>query len=396
MVQRFFISISVLVLIMGVASCGSNDNKENVVNDDNKSHHEKVVYLSQKQIDALGIKMGHLQKRNLTTILKTNGKLRVFPDAIASVTAIMGGNVKSIKVFYGNNVVKGQVLAVLQHPDYIALQEEFLQLSGKLDYLKQEYERQKKLYENNVAAGKDFQKAKADYFSAKSRFEGLKIRLKMLGLSTDEILKGNISESIPIVSPINGYVTGIYVKVGQYVNADTKLFDIANNKKVYADLLVYEKEAPYVNVGQKVHMYVTNKKNIELSGEVFSISKKFDNDVRAIHVFADISNVCSDLIPGMYITGHIHIDSLYTEALPADAIVSDGTKSYVFVFNKSMKEKNKDKYPFKVVEVITGVKDNGFVEIKSVGDISPDDSIVLNNAYYLYSELHKEEFEDED
>ena len=132
--------------------------------------------------------------------------MEVPPSSIADITAIIGGNVKEIRVFHGDKVKKGQVLAVLEHPDYISLQEEFSEIANKLEFLEKEYNRQKELFENNVGAGKDYQQVKSEYNTAKSRYEGLKSRLHLLNLSTENVKNGSISNTIRIISPINGYV----------------------------------------------------------------------------------------------------------------------------------------------------------------------------------------------
>ena len=74
---------------------------------------EGVVTLNIQQREALGLKLGTFQMRNLTTVVKINGQLEVPPSGSADVTAIIGGHVKEIKVFHGDKVKKGEVLAVL-------------------------------------------------------------------------------------------------------------------------------------------------------------------------------------------------------------------------------------------------------------------------------------------
>lgn len=115
--------------------------------------------------------------RNLTTVIKVNGQLEVPPANSAEVTAVIGGNVKSINVFYGDQVRKGQQLVVLEHPDYIVLQENFAEAASRLEFIKKEYKRQKELFENNVGAGRDFQQTKSEYNTIKAKYEGLKSRL---------------------------------------------------------------------------------------------------------------------------------------------------------------------------------------------------------------------------
>lgn len=371
---------------------------------------EGVVILNEAQREALNLKLDTFLMRNLTTVIKTNGQLDVPPAGRAEVTAFIGGNVKEINVFHGDKVQKGQILAVLEHPDYIALQEDFAEVANRLDFLEQEYNRQKKLFENNVGAGKDFQQVKADYNTAKAKYEGLKSRLTLLRLSPEKVKAGTISNSIDIVSPINGFLNEVKIKVGTYVGAQDKLFEITDNSKIHADFMVYEKDIHLLKESQKIHFTVANRLGEEFLSTIFAIGKEFESNTRAVHIHASLDKKVSGLIPGMYITGHIHTNDHYTMALPNDAVVTEGTKSYIFVVdNKALiemheeeeaageehHEAHEDEHPmaFRMVEVIPGQKDENYTEIKLIDSLPNNTKVVMNAAYYLLSDMNKGETE---
>jgi cobalt-zinc-cadmium efflux system membrane fusion protein len=329
MKQIKYITLSIL-FVLALFSC--NTKKEGAHEDEHEEHgQEGVVVLNEQQQKALKLKLGQFQMRNLTTVVKTNGQLAVPPASSADITAIIGGNVKHINVFHGDYVRKGQLLAVLEHPDYIVIQEDFAEVANSLEFLEKEYERQKELFENNVGAGKDYQQAKAKYNTAKARYAGLRSRLLLLHLSPDKVKAGQISNTISIVSPINGYVNEINIKVGTYVDAKDKLFEITDNSAIHADFLIYEKDVHLVKIGQKVHFTVSNRPEEEFTANIFAVGKEFDANNRAVHIHAKINERVKGLVPGMYISGHLHTDEKYTETLPNDAIVTEGTKSYIFV-----------------------------------------------------------------
>ncbi len=398
-----------IAFITGLYSCNSKQSHSKEEEHHHEEHEEGVVFLNDEQSDALGLKLGSFHMRNLTTVVKTNGSLEVPPGSRAEVTAFIGGNVKSIRVFHGDKVNKGDVLATLEHPDYIKLQEDFAEAANQLDFLEQEYNRQKELYENNVGSGKDFQKVKSEYNIAKSRYAGLYSRLQLVNLSAEKVKEGIITNSIPLLAPISGYVNDINIKVGSFVSDRDKLFEIVNNNDIHADFLVYENDASLLKVGQKIDFSVSNKSGEELSATIFAIGKQFEGEARAIHVHAKIDSSYGNLIPGMYVSGRIHTDTIYTRALPNDAIVTDGTKSYVFVLDNSLHEEHEEeghdhmdeegdhhdesKIALKKTEVITGKKDEGYTEIKFLDSVSSDKKIALNAAYYLMADLGKEQTE---
>lgn len=404
------IILSTLIATISLISCNSGESEKSEHGEEHEEHgQEGVVFLNEKQQDALDLKLGSFEMRNLTTVVKTNGQLAVSPSDIADITAVVGGNVKYIKVFDGDKVRKGQTLAVLEHPDYITLQEDFAEKANNLIFLEQEYKRQKELFDNNVGAGKDFQKAKAEYNTAKAKYEGLKLRLRLLNISSEKVLEGKISGTVNITTPINGYVNEINIKKGTYVDSKTKLFEITNNNKIHADFLIYEKDVHLVKKGQTVHFTVSNKPEEEFTAEVFAIGKEFDPNIRAVNIHTKINGDVSKLIPGMYISGHLHTDKRLTKTLPNDAIVSEGTKSYIFILDETTKpehrehgDENEDEHAeeehikaFKMTEVITGQNDDGYTEIKLIEDLPENIKIVLNAAYYLLADMKKEENEHE-
>ncbi|MBZ4657407.1 MAG: rane fusion protein heavy metal efflux system [Bacteroidota bacterium] len=398
MKSKIFILVCFTALM---ASCAGNknENSESSSSDEPKAS-TSIVELNAQQREALNLQLGTIQMRNLTTLVKTNGKLEVPPSSSAEVTAVIGGNVKEIKVFQGDKVSRGQTLALLEHPDYITLQEDFAETANKLEFVTAEYNRQKELFENNVGAGKDFQQVKSEYNTVKAKYQGLKSRLRLLNLSPESVLKGNISSVVPVVSPINGYVNEVNVKLGTYVDATEKLFCIADDRDIHADFLVYENDIFLVKNGQKVDFTVANRPGEELSATIFAVGKEFEPNSRAIPVHAKLDRNPGNLIPGMYVSGHINTDRNNVPTLPNEAIVKEGIKSFIFVLDDSdsnsedtskQSRSNADIMKFKMVEIVVGKQDEGYTEIKLLSPLPENTKIVINAAYYLLAEMKKEE-----
>ena len=242
--MKIYLSIAVIALTV-LVSCS---NKEKRITEEEHEDHAPAgfVLLNKQQREALGLQLGTFQMRNLTTVIKVNGQLEVPPTGRADITVAIGGSVKSIKVFLGDKVVQGQLLAVLEHPDYITLQEDFAVVASQMNYLVKNYQRQKKLFENNVGSGKEFQLAEAEYFKAMAEYQGLKAKLLLLDLSPDKIANGAISDTVSIFSPVNGYITQINVNIGSYADAGDILFRVTDNSAVHADFIVYEQDVHLV------------------------------------------------------------------------------------------------------------------------------------------------------
>ena len=342
--------------------------------------------LTRQQFSALEIKTDTLSKQNFSSVVVVNGQLEVLPQNEASVTAIIGANVISIEVFEGKEVRQGQILAYLSHPDLLNLQTRYLNSWNQLKYAEKDFQRQKALYEGQVGAGKDLQKIQSDFYSLAGEVKNLEAQLKLLKLDPIKINQGTIYEKVPVVSPINGFIEKVDVKIGQYVDPQKQMFEVLNNEHIHADLMVYEKDVNKVKVGQKVAFTIESLSGEILSATIFAVGKSFEQNPKAVHVHAEIENKKGLLISGMYITGRISTGNDYVYALPEGALVNEEGKSFVFI-----SEQVGDNWKFSPLEVIPGQQEDGYVEIKLLSPLKKGSLIAMNNAYYLLSEMKKGE-----
>lgn len=348
--------------------------------------HMEEAMLSQAQFEALNMKIDSLRQRNMEGFVQVNGHLEVPPQNEATVTAVVGANVTSIKVIEGDKVAKGQILAYISHPGIIQMQTEFLNAANQVNFQEKEYNRQKKLYEAGVGSGDSFQKAEAAFQTAKAKLSGFQSQLQLLNLNPQHVLNGNIQQQIPVISPIKGAIEEVNVKTGQYIQAQSSMFEVVNTEHIHADLVVFEKDVAKVKVGQKVIFTVESLPGKELEAEILSISQTFREGPKAVHVHAEIVNKPQTLVPGMYVRGRIFVDETKVTALPDSALMRDGEKSFAF-----KAEKEGEGWSFKPVQVITGRSNNGWTAVKFLNDVEPHTKFAYNNAYYLLAEMKKGE-----
>lgn len=346
----------------------------------------KEAMLSRQQFEALDMIIDTLQTRLMTGFVAVNGQLEVPPQNEASVTPVIGANVSRIVVIEGEEVNRGQVLAYIKHPDIISMQTNFLNAVTNLKFLEKEFDRQKKLYEAGVGSGETFQRAEADVENSRGQVTGLKAQLSQLNIDHQRVKNGQIYQQIPVLSPIKGAVQKVNVKTGQFVQAQTNLFEIINAHHVHVDLMVFEKDVSKVKKGQEVYFSVASLPGTELTAKIISISKNFEQDPKAVHVHAEIKNRPENLVPGMYVRGRIAVNSKRTIALPEAGVVREGGKFYIF-----LAEEEGDDWSFKPVEVIPGTAEGEWIEIDLLKEIPENKRFAYNNAYYLMAEMNKGE-----
>mgnify|MGYP003632657229 FL=1 len=371
-----------------------SDNSQNTESAENEEGEEGVVEITSEQAETIGLELNQIEEKSLGNSVKVTGILELYPQYKANISPFVGGNVSSIQVIEGDEVRRGQVLAYLQHPDIISMQQEFQEKNDELVFLKQDFERKQTLYDKGVSSAKDFQMAQSKFRSTTSSVNALSAKLKLLGFNLDKIAKGEIFPAVPITSPIGGLVDEVMVSLGDYVAPQTKMFAVSDNSEIHADFKVYEKDIYKVKEGQQIYFTVASKPDQLIKAKIHAIGKTFETDPKAVHVHADIHNEDKELLPGMYVEGRIVQGEKMVLAVPEDAIVKNGEKTFIFVQDNDKKEENKLR--FNMVPVNIGISDLGYVEISLPSGISKDITIVTKGAYILSSEMIKAELGDDD
>ena len=367
--SRYYLTL-ILAIALAASSCTKSSKDAQPVKDSAQSN---TLTLSEAQYKSVHIRLGQITSKKMVTTLQVNGVLDVPPQNLVTISAPMGGFVKDTKVLQGMQIKKGEVIAVLEHQDYIQLQQDYLDNASKLEYLQVEYLRQEELSKENINSKKNFQLAKSNYESAKAQVEGLRAKLKMLNIDPSAIATNGITSQIKIHAPLSGFVTEVNVNIGSYVNNVDPMFRIVDVNHLHAELQVYEKDIHKVHIGQRVNFHLPGETSAR-TASVFLVGKEISKD-RTVRVHCHLDKEDENLLPGMYVSAAIETLSEDAQAINSSAIVSfDGQKG-IFV-------KRGDRR-FELVEVKTGTSAESFTVIEVGPELLPGDSIVVEGTFEL-------------
>jgi membrane fusion protein, heavy metal efflux system len=398
-------NITYIIVVLSILALSGCDNtvKENVT----EEHHEEAnrVELTSSQYKNAGIVLGRVEMKNINSTLQVNGLLDVPPQNLVSVSALMGGFVKTTELLQGMQVRKGEIIATIQNPDFIQIQQDYLDNKSKLIFAEQEYKRQEELAKENVASQKILQQITSEYNSLKAIHSGLLEKLAMLGIDSTTIEKGIIKSTVSIVSPINGFVTSVNINIGKYVNSQDVICEIVDTDHLHVELTVFEKDLTKIKVGQKVRFVLVNEGTKERTATVYLINRKIADD-RTVRVHAHLDKEDRNLIPSTYLKAYIEVTNNQTTAVPDEAIVSSGGKFYIFIKDdghghehleekqKEGEEKHEEEYAFTSVEIRKGVSQNGYTEIILPDNFELDHAeVVIKGAYDLLAKMNNSEEE---
>ena len=387
--MKIYKIIGIFILGSILAACEQNSNPVQKEDQSAGSYQEKLVSLSKDQMETINLKLENFAQKSLNSTIKATGNLDLPPENKASVSTFMAGYVKKVPWLMGDFVKKGQILTVLENPEYIDLQQQLLEARSDLDYLTNELERQEALAEEQINAEKILVKTKSDYQKIRAKYQSLTAKLKMIGINPENAEKGNFTSQILLRSPINGFIAQVNVKIGEYVNPSQVLFELLDKSHMHLELQVYEKDVNKVEKGQKIEFLIPGEGDSKTyEGEVFQIAQHFDPGTRTINVHGHIKDeaAASKLKVGTYIEAAIITEQQEFRALPESAVVKDGFHNYIFVKDREDDQGMK----FSRLAVNLGTADKGWVAVQPQGNFNSDAMVVTEGAFYLASALGEE------
>lgn len=217
-----------------------------------------------------------------------NGRIVLPPQRQATIALTMGGIVKKASLLPGQWVAANSVIATLENPEFITLQQTYLDSHAQTEYLLAEYERQKNLSAEQAASQKKFQQSKADFLSMKSRQDAAAAQLSLLGVQTETLLKNGIQPLLEVKAPISGYAANVAMNIGKYINPGEALCELIDKSSPMLCLTTYEKDLADIQVGSPVQFRVNGMGTQTFHGIVISIGQKVDETNRSLEVYASI------------------------------------------------------------------------------------------------------------
>ena len=294
--KRYLVDVTA-ALMMAACSGGNSSDVDSQTSDSvDKSDSVEI----KANADSVGID-GVSSATNVANSPTFNGVIMVSPQQNATVSLTMGGKVHSLKVMPGQAVARGQVIASIDNPEYIDLQQTYLDASAHTEYLEKEYKRQSDLSANDASSQKKMQQSKAEYLSMHSRLSAAASRLKTLGVNPASVKLNGIQPYLLVKAPINGFVTNLNVNLGKYLDAGEPICDVINKSQPLIQLTVYERELNLMRVGRPVEFRVNGMGKKTFNAQIVSIDQSVDAKDYSIKVYAKVMASNSDFRPGMYI-----------------------------------------------------------------------------------------------
>jgi cobalt-zinc-cadmium efflux system membrane fusion protein len=382
-IYKYLVLITVTVYL---SACGS-PKEEKAVEKEAVHEENNIVTLTPEQHKLAEITLGEIELKELSGTTKVNGMLDLPPQSLVSISTPLEGIVKSTDMLQGMRVKKGALVAVMQNPEFIQMQQDYLDYKSQLQFLKQELDRQEELAKENVNSKKALQKARSEYQSVSARLLGQRSKLSLINISFAVLEKGQILKTFNLYAPMAGYVTQVNTNIGAFASTTDVLFKIADTEHLHAELTVFEKDVPKLKIGQKVRFTLANEEK-ERMATVHLIGREISKE-RTVQIHCHLDKEDTQLLPGMYLKAYVESGTNKVEALPDAAIVEFEGKKYVFIEQSS----SKSGYQYRMMEVKTDVAENGYTQVSFADEITKP-KVVIKGAYDLLSKVKNAEEEE--
>ncbi len=331
-----------------------------------------VIKLSQQHIDNLGIKIDKLELASHIPVFTAPAKVVVPPAHEFIVSTSQAGLITKMNASIGDKVTKGEVLGLINSPDLLTLQGNYLKAVGALKLASATYDRDKKLRKEGVVSGRSEQEAYSIYNAAKIEANEAKQLLQIAGMTASDVKQldstGKLSSQLSVRSPITGRVLERMAISGTRVDTMAPLYRIANLDELWLEINIPQEHLADITIGDRVLV-----ENSLAEAEIKVLGQSVNPENQTILARAIVKTNPETLKVGQKVTiQHLQTTAAETYKLPDAAIAHNEGKTYVFI---------KEKDGFKISEVtILGKQSDGSV---ITGNFSGNEEVAINNAAAL-------------
>ncbi|MGF1584549.1 MAG: efflux RND transporter periplasmic adaptor subunit [Bacteroidales bacterium] len=298
-------------------------------------------------------------------------RLAVSPQNHHNVSSPMDGFVKQILVAEGQNVRRGTLICILDHPDIYTLQSSYLETKEKINYYQQELQRKGDLSLDYAASMKSFQLAESDYRSALSLLNGYERKLNYLGIDADSIVKSGMVDDIRIYSPGSGVIISSFAETGTYLSTGDRIVEIGGLDRLMAEgRISVNLYAGFKNDSSLV--FVPAMLDSLSYPAYFSGNSPVLNDDQTFQVRFIVNNRENTLYPGM--TGWISRGNPeFSYFVPEESTITANEDRFMFVsYGDSLRR----------FTMSPGREINGLIEVKNAGNL-PEGTQIINKDIKL-------------
>jgi cobalt-zinc-cadmium efflux system membrane fusion protein len=312
--------------------------------------------------------------------LRVPASVSVDETRVARIGASVTGRITELKAIVGQNVVRGQTLAMLNSTELSTAQLGFLKAFSAKQLAQRASERATQLFEADVIGLAELQRRQTELSQAEADLSASHDQLKVLGMSDQGIAKLEESRTVNsqsfVVASITGTVIERTVAQGQVVQPADAVFTVADLSRLWVQAEVPEKQSDLVKVGDVVKVVIPALANRTIDGKLVFVSSTVSPESRTVSVRTEVANTDRSIRPAMLAVMMIQDHPTPRPVVPVNAVVRQDNKEFVFVRTAPN--------TYRLVPVSLGVDSNGVRPV--LEGLKNGDEIVTDGAFHLNNE----------
>ncbi len=369
--QRFWAVAAVCLAAMVLASCHGDGSKNLNPGDSNNPGLFTIPQDQMSHVQVLSV-----QLTTLTRALRLTGAVAYNSFRTTPVITQVSGPVSRVVVVPGETVRQGEPMLYVASPDFSQLRTNYLKAKDAYALAQKSFARAKDLYEHHAIAEQNLEQAESADVQAGGDLVAAQAALKVLGITDpDELVKAPPSFEVPVKAPISGQVVEQDVAVGQLIQpGTTQCFMISDVGTVWVLVNVYQKDLPYVRVGDQVTIQTDAYPDM-FHGRISYVAASLDPNTRTLQARIETANPGGKLKKDMYVTATVDAGAIKNAIVLPDASVLRDTENQPFVYVETSTNQ------FGRRPVTVGESVNGKTEITS--GLRAGEHVVGNGSLFL-------------
>jgi len=365
---------AVSAIMWVLASCqGSGSNAANAAGATN-SNNPELFAIPPDQMSHVQVLT--VQPTTLTRSLRLTGAVAFNSFRTTPVITQVSGPVSRVVVVPGQKVTQGQPMLYVASPDYSQLRTNYLKAKDAYALAQKAYSRAQDLYQHHAIAEQNVEQAESAEVQANGDLVSAQAALKVMGVTDpDALVKAPPSFEVPVRAPIGGLVVEQDVSAGQLIQpSTTQCFMISDISTVWVLVNVYQKDLPYVRVGDQVTIQTDTYPEV-FHGRIAYVAASLDPSTRTLQARIETNNLGEKLKKDMYVVATVSAGMIPNAIALPDAAVLRDTENQPFVYAAASANQ------FGRRSVTLGESLDGQTQITS--GLKPGDRVVGNGSLFL-------------
>ncbi len=393
--MKFLKLFIIFCIALTLTGCGTKQDEQ---------QHNKRLVLTEAQEKNAKIQTAPLSMMDIELQITIPAQFKARNQSIERIYSPIDGKITNVFVEPGAVLKIGQPIVQIKSDEISQIQLEFLEkildidantneLRAQYNLSLQNYNRERTLYNEKISSRADYEAANAQLRKDKANLDALNIkrnslinvyrqRLAVYSGSIDNVLKTRqIYPYVTIKATKNGVLLERKVNPGEIVEKNRELFNLADLKTIWLVGYAFEKDSPYLHLGEAVTGTIEERNGASINGVLSYVSPILDSTTKTLEVRADIPNKDFKIKPNMYAEMFVNTGIAHVLAIPTDAVEKFGDYNFAYV--------KVAPHTYEERKVETGKKNDLYTEI--ISGVKAGEEVVTRGSFELLGESIKKQ-----